>query len=94
MFVQGTADTWNFPAASLQLYRADGTGPRYYLDLPGADHFAPYQGNARPEPFVARVTLDFLDYYLLGQRAKLASMRQAGNVPGEAVLVSGRQLPP
>lgn len=94
MFVQGTADTWNFPAASLQLYRADLTGPRYYLDLPDADHFAPYQGDARPEPVVARVTLDFLDYYLLGQRGKLASMRQAGNVPGEAVLVSGRRQPP
>ena len=41
---------------------------RYYLDLPGAEHFAPYEGNDTPEPTVARVTLDFLDFYLLAER--------------------------
>jgi dienelactone hydrolase len=39
LFVQGSADTWNLPSVSIQLYRADRTGIRYPLDLPGADHF-------------------------------------------------------
>jgi dienelactone hydrolase len=94
MFVQGSADTWNFPAASLQLYRADTTGKRYYLDLPGANHFAPYEGNGMPEPIVARVTTDFLDYYLLGERARLAAMWSASRVPGLAALVSAGHSPP
>jgi len=94
MFVQGTADTWNFPAASLQLYQADTAGKRYYLNLPGANHFSPYQGDGEPEPIVARVTLDFLDYYLLRQRSRVISMWRASRVPGVAVLVTGRRQPP
>lgn len=94
LVIQGTADAWNPPAASVQLYEADLTGPRYYLDLPGADHFAPYQGDGTPEPIVARVTVDFLDRYLLGQMGKSAAMRHAGQVAGTAVLVGAGQLPP
>jgi dienelactone hydrolase len=94
MFVQGTADSWNFPAASLQLYRADVTGRRYYLNLPGANHFAPYEGGGTPEPIVARVTLDFLDFYLLGEHGRIGAMWRASRVPGVAALVSGGQLPP
>ena len=30
----------NLPAASVQLYRADTTGVRYYVELFGANHFA------------------------------------------------------
>jgi predicted dienelactone hydrolase len=92
LFVQGSADTWNPPAASQQLYRADTAGPRYYLDLPGAGHFSPYQGGGRPEPLVARVTVDFLDRYLAGQPTGVAMVR-AGDVPGEATLVTGGRLP-
>ena len=94
LFVQGTADTWNFPAASEQLYRADTTGWRYYLNLPGADHFAPYQGDGTPEPIVARVTIDFLDYYVLGERDRLGAMRRASKVPGVAEMVGAGQPPP
>jgi dienelactone hydrolase len=94
LFVQGTADTWNFPAASEQLYRADTTGWRYYLNLPGADHFAPYEGDGTPEPIVARVTIDFLDYYLLGEQDRLGAMRRASKVPGVAEMVGAGQLPP
>ena len=93
LFVQGTADTWNPPAASMQLYRADTAGPRYYLDLFGADHFAPYQGGGAPEPIVARVTTDFLDRYLAGQRPAAAAMRRAGQVAGVAALGSGGHQP-
>ncbi len=94
LFVQGTADIWNFPAASQQLYRADTTGARYYLSLPGADHFAPYQGDGTPEPIVARVTIDFLDYYLLGERDRLGAMWRASEKPGVAEMVSAGQPPP
>ena len=78
LFVQGTDDTWNPPPASMQLYRADTSGPRYYLDLFVAGHFTPYEGSRAPEPVVARVTTDFLDRYLVGQRPGAAAMRRAG----------------
>ncbi len=88
LFVQGTADTWNPPAASVQLYRADVRGRRYYLDLLGADHFSPYEGSGPTERIVARVSLDFLNHYLAGQRTALRSMRRAATVPGRATLSS------
>ena len=93
LFVQGTDDTWNPPPASMQLYRADTVGPRYYLDLFGAGHFTPYEGGGAPEPVVARVTTDFLDRYLVGQRPGAAAMRRAGRVPGVAAVASGGRLP-
>ena len=93
LFVQGTDDTWNPPAASMQLYRADTAGRRYYLDLFGVGHFTPYEGSGAPEPVVARVTTDFLDRYLAGQRPAAAAMRQAGRVPGVAAVASGGHLP-
>lgn len=93
LFVQGTGDTWNPPAASVRLYQADTTGPRYYLDLPGANHFRPYQGGNTPEPVVARVTTDFLDRYLAGWHGAGDAMRRDGNVAGVATLASGRAPP-
>ncbi|MGO8958181.1 MAG: alpha/beta hydrolase family protein [Streptosporangiaceae bacterium] len=93
LFVQGTADGWNPPQYSVQLYKADKTGTRYYLDLFGANHFTPYEGHSVPEPIVARVTLDFLDQYVAGQQGRLASMRRAGHVPGLAELVSAGRMP-
>jgi fermentation-respiration switch protein FrsA (DUF1100 family) len=94
LFVQGSADAINPPSDSLAMYRADASGPRFYLDLPGAGHLVPYEGRRPPEPLVARVTVDFLDRYLAGQRAAAAAMRRAGRVPGRAVLVGGGRLPP
>ncbi len=94
LLVQGTADTWNFPAASRQLYLADNAGARYYLNLPGSDHFAPYQGDGTPEPVVARVSIDFLDYYLLGERDRLGAMWRASRDPGVAKMVSAGHPPP
>jgi predicted dienelactone hydrolase len=94
LFVQGSADTINPPPASLQLYRADGAGRRYYLDLFGAGHMIPYVGTSPVEQLVARVTLAFFDRYVLGQAGALAEMTSDGNVSGTAALVSGNQLPP
>ena len=94
LFTQGSADTVNPPWTSLQLYRADDAGPRYYLDLIGASHLAPYEGTNPVERLVARVTLAFFDRYVLGQAGALKIMTRDGSVPGTAALVSGGQPPP
>jgi predicted dienelactone hydrolase len=94
LFTQGTADTINPPWMSLQLYRADGAGARYYLDLFGASHLIPYVGTNPVERLMARVTLAFFDRYVLGQADALKTMTRDGNVTGTAALVSGGQLPP
>jgi predicted dienelactone hydrolase len=94
LFVQGTADTINPPWTSLQLYRADLAGTRYYLDLFGANHTIPYWGTNSVEQLVARVTIAFFDRYVLGQSAALATMSREGNVAGAEALVSAGRLPP
>ena len=94
LFTQGSADTINPPWMSLQLYRADGAGARYYLDLFGASHLIPYEGTNPVERLTARVTLAFFDRYVLGQADALETMTRDGNVTGTAALVSGGQPPP
>jgi predicted dienelactone hydrolase len=93
LFVQGTGDTCNPPSASAQLYTADETGTRYYLQLLGANHLTPYEGHGAPELIVARVTLAFLDRYVAGQQGSIAAMRQAGRVWGAAELLTGGEMP-
>ena len=93
LFTQGDADPVNPPAASLQLYRADDVGDRYYLDLFGASHLPPYEGSSPAEQQVARVTLDFFDRYVLGQPAARAAMTRDGDAGGTATLVSGGHVP-
>ena len=93
LFVQGSTDTWNPPAASIQLYTADTTGIRYYLELFGADHFSPYEGVRAPEPIVERVTIDFLDRYLAGQTSNASAMRREARVRGVSELVSDGRMP-
>jgi dienelactone hydrolase len=94
LFTQGSADVVNPPWASLQLYRADNAGVRYYLDLFGASHLIPYEGTNPVERRTARVTLAFFDRYVLGQADALATMTRDGNATGAAALVSGGQPPP
>jgi predicted dienelactone hydrolase len=93
LFIQGAADTINPPAASMQLYQADSLGIRYYLNLYGAQHLAPYEGDQSPEPIVAQVTIDFLDQYLAGSGHETSALDSTGNVPGVAHLVSGGAQP-
>jgi hypothetical protein len=93
LFVQGTADTINPPAASLQLYQADSTGVRYYLQLDGADHLTPYEGDSTPEPIVVRVTIAFLDHYLAGDGYSVGAMQRGADIGGVSELVSGGRLP-
>ncbi len=94
LFTQGSADTVNPPWTSLQLYRADGAGPRYYLDLLGASHLTPYEGASPVERLVARVTLAFFDRYVLGQASAVKTVARTGNVTGTAALVSDGRPPP
>lgn len=94
LFTQGSADTINPPWTSLQLYRADHAGTRYYLDLFGATHMVPYSGTNPVERIVARVTLAFFDRHVLGQPGAAARMTRDGNVSGSAALVSGGHSPP
>jgi len=94
LFVQGTADTINVPSDSETLYDQDTTGARFYLQLDGATHLTPYEGQDPPEPTVAAVTLDFFDLYVLGQTGAASSMQRQGNVPGVASLVTGGDPPP
>jgi dienelactone hydrolase len=93
LFVQATGDTCNPPWASVQLYKADKTGIRYYLQLFGANHLIPYEGHGAPESIVARVTLAFLDRYVAGQQGSIAAMRQAGRVWGAAELLTAGEMP-
>jgi predicted dienelactone hydrolase len=93
LFVQGTADTINPPAASLQLYETDFTGVRYYLQLDGAEHLPPYEGDSTPEPIVARVTVAFLDHYLAGDGYSILAMQHDADVAGVSELMSGGRLP-
>jgi predicted dienelactone hydrolase len=93
LFVQGSADTINPPEASQQLYLADSSRRRFYLDMLGAGHLSPYEGHGRQERVVAEVTTDFLDRYLTGRRLG-AAMRRAGDVPGVSILYSDGRLPP
>jgi len=95
LFVQGNADTINPPWTSVQLYRADRSSHRYYLDLYGADHMVPYTGDNPVERLVARITLAFFDRYVLGQAGAVTMMtRAAGGSGGLAALGSGGELPP
>ena len=94
LFTQGSADTVNPPWASLQLYRADSAGVRYYLDLFGASHLTPYEGTNPVERRTARVTLAFFDRFVPGQADALQIMTRDGNVAGTSALVSGGQPPP
>ncbi|HVB46176.1 MAG TPA: hypothetical protein VNF47_26185 [Streptosporangiaceae bacterium] len=87
LFVQGSADTVNWPGCGVQMYRADSARARYYLDLFGANHTGPYWGSNRFERIVARVSLAFFDRYVLKQDSGRA-MRRAGNVSGFAALFS------
>ena len=86
LFTQGTADVLNLPGCSITMYHADPAWARYYLDLFGASHTAPYWGTNSYERIVVKVTLAFFDRYVLGQAAAGLAMRRAGDVRGLAVL--------
>lgn len=82
---QGTADTVNPPSFTRTFFGA-AARPKYLLDLFGASHLPPYTGVAPWAPITERVTTDFLDFYLKGERRALGRMRAAGSVGGVSAL--------
>ncbi len=94
LFVQGNADTINPPWTSAQLYTADHARDRYYLDLFGATHMIPYSGTNPVERLVSRVTVNFFDWYVLGQPGAAAKMTHYGNIHGISSLADGGEPAP
>ncbi len=88
LFVQGTADTVNLPADTRQLYHGDRAGTKALLEVDGASHLSPYEGDGPAEQLVARVSTDFLRMTLLGSGAAAGSMVRNGDVPGRSALTT------
>ncbi|HVC13892.1 MAG TPA: hypothetical protein VND62_03440 [Acidimicrobiales bacterium] len=94
LVVQGDNDpTYNPPVCSAELYDA-APGTKYYLDLLGATHLDPYEDATTWEAVVAKVTTDFFDAELSGERRALTEMAGSGNVPNVAQLAAGGTAPP
>jgi dienelactone hydrolase len=93
LVVQGTDDTVNPPVCSAQIYDA-AAPPKYYLDLLGATHLAPYEDATSWQAVVAQVTTDFFDADLAGERGALTRMYHDGNVADVAQLITAPTSPP
>ncbi|HWC39664.1 MAG TPA: hypothetical protein VG476_14095 [Acidimicrobiales bacterium] len=81
---QGTADTINPPPLTNDFFSADPQPNKYLLCLQGAPHLDPYVAHNNYEQVVAQVSIAFLDAELYHQSGALATMMQAGTVPGAA----------
>ncbi len=91
--VQGSADTVNPPACSVQFYD-QAPQPKYYVDLLGAGHEPPYTDpGSTAETVVARVTTAFFDAELAGEAGALAAMTSAADVGGVSELFAGTPPP-
>lgn len=89
LFVQGSADPINWPACSVQMYQADRSQNRYYLDVLGVDHTKPYWDANQYQSVVIQVSTAFFDRWVLGQQPAAAAMAKDGNVSGIAAVYSG-----
>lgn len=89
LFVQGSADPVNWPACSVQMYQADRSQNRYYLDMLGVNHTRPYWDAGQYQSVVIRVTTAFFDRWVLAQQSAGAAMAREGNVSGIAAFYSG-----
>ena len=93
LVVQGTADTVNVPACSVQIYD-QAPQPKYYLSLAGQSHLSAYLYPGAPQNVVEKVTIDFLNGYLKGSSASLGAMTSDGTVAGLAGLSSAPTVGP
>ena len=82
---QGTRDDLNEPAATQRFFDL-APRPKFLLTLIGATHLPPYTAQQPYLGVVERVTIAFLDRYLLARHASLARMRRSGDVRGVAQL--------
>lgn len=92
LVAQGTADPVNVPACSVQIFNA-APSPKYYLELLGATHLAPYVQATPWQSAVAAVTTDFFEAELAHEPGALAAMATAGDVSGTAQLSEGPTAP-
>jgi predicted dienelactone hydrolase len=92
LVTQGNADTINAPACSAQLYD-DAPWPKYYLDLLGAEHVAPYLDPGRDREIVAKVVTDFFAAELLHRPAAISALATDGNVARSSRLTHAASAP-
>lgn len=83
---QGDADTINPPSLGRATYAA-AAGPKYYLDLLGAEHLPPLESGSRWLPAIESTTLTFFHLYVDG--GDPAALLAAGNVAGVSTLTAG-----
>ncbi len=94
LLLHGDADE-TLPYASSQRIFADAPSPKYFVTLHGAPHTSFRQADTvtRPappwEPVVVASVTDFLDRYLKGRPAGLASLSRDAAMPGVASLQTG-----
>lgn len=92
LVVQGSADTINVPGCSAQIYEG-APRPKYYLNVPGAEHLPPYVDPGPERGGVARTVTAFLDAYLAQRPAHLSALVHHRTVAaGETVTTA--PLPP
>jgi predicted dienelactone hydrolase len=91
LVVQGAGDTVNVPGCSAQLYD-EAPAPKYYLDIPGAQHEPPYLDPTPARTGVARAVISFLDAYLKNRPARLTSLVRVGRMPAGETITSTRVL--
>jgi predicted dienelactone hydrolase len=92
LVVQGSADTVNIPGCSAQLYD-QAPAPKYYLDLPGAEHQPPYLDAGQTRIDVADAVIDFLNAYLKQRRSRLLALSRRSRLPGGETIASLPVLP-
>ncbi len=92
LVAQGTADTINLPACSVQIYDA-APQPKYYLNIPNAQHEPPYVDPGPMRTGVIRATVAFLNAYLKRRTAALTALAHGGPLPADETLSSGPTAP-
>lgn len=95
LVTQGNRDSavlGNAPVCSTNLYNA-APPPKYYVDLLGATHLPPYTEANAWEAVVAKVSVDFLDAFLLGRRDLVPQMLHDGNVAGVSTITANPTVP-
>jgi len=92
LVVQGTADTVNPQACSIMLYDP-AHAPKFYLEIPAAEHEPPYLSPGPMRRGVEATTTAFLDAYLKGAPKRLRALKATGNLPAGETLTSRPHLP-
>jgi fermentation-respiration switch protein FrsA (DUF1100 family) len=84
---QGTADVFNEPKYTNELFRA-AQRPKFLLRLLGAGHLPPYTYEQPQLSLVERVTIAFLDSYLKHEPGALQRLVSLGGVAGTSSILA------